>query len=189
MQNPRTGNREIDRRLADDTVDNLILTTCKSYAPVPRSSSPESEPVLVFFFALVANKSVEGERKESEKHNQRKEEPSLIPVVGTSSLPQLHEAILKSTVNVICVVHHGGKSIYNDIKPLIKPLAEQGRVTLVTLGEHVTRNVRTDVEDWAERELFNGWETLPIRTLTPVSRCPSSYCCFPLAVTFSYYLG
>lgn len=28
VQNPRTGNREIDRRLADDTVDNLILTTC-----------------------------------------------------------------------------------------------------------------------------------------------------------------
>lgn len=90
-------------------------------------------------------------------------------IAGTSSLPQLHDAILKSNVNVICVIHHGGKSIYNDVKPLIKPLAEQGRVTLVTLGEHVTQNVRADVEDWAERELFQGWETLPIRTLVPVS--------------------
>lgn len=68
------------------------------------------------------------------------------------------------------MIHHGGTSIYNDVKPLIKPLAEQGRVTLVTLGEHVTKNVRADVEDWAERELFLGWETLPIKTLVPVSR-------------------
>lgn len=29
------------------------------------------------------------------------------------------------------------------------------------------------MEDWAERELFWGWETLPIRTLVPVSHGPS----------------
>ena len=84
-------------------------------------------------------------------------------------MPQLHAAILASKVNVICVIHHGGRSIFDDVKPLIKPLAEQGRVTLVTLGDHVTHNVKADVEDWAERELFSGWETMPIRTLVPVS--------------------
>jgi hypothetical protein len=89
-------------------------------------------------------------------------------MAGTSSLPQLHDAILASTANVICVIHHGGRSIYDDVKPLIKPLAEQGRITLVTLGDHVTKNVRADVEDWAERELFSGWENLPIKTLVPV---------------------
>lgn len=37
VQNPRTGNREIDRRLAEDTVDNLILTTCEFHLHPPIS--------------------------------------------------------------------------------------------------------------------------------------------------------
>jgi hypothetical protein len=128
IENPRTSNREIDRRLAEDSIDNLILTTCK------------------YSFT-----------------------DHILTIAGTTSLKQLHAAILASSVNVICIVHHSGPSLYHDVRPLIKPLIDQGRIQLVTLGGHVTRNARLEALDWSAMEHWDGWERLHIDTLLPVS--------------------
>lgn len=49
VQNPRTGNREIDRRLADDTVDNLILTTCELSVSHSRHDTKDIHSVLAVY--------------------------------------------------------------------------------------------------------------------------------------------
>ena len=77
--------------------------------------------------------------------------------------------ILASSMHVVCVVHHSGGAMYTNIKPLIQTLAQQNRVTLLVLGEHIKRSAQADVFDWAEQEMSAAWANLPIESLSPVS--------------------
>jgi hypothetical protein len=88
---------------------------------------------------------------------------------GSSSLPHLEDAIISSKVHVVCVVHHSGSELYHKHRKHWKPLAEQGRITLVTLGHHVAAEVIKDLEIWAENEESPVWENLPVEVLLPVS--------------------
>ena len=59
--------------------------------------------------------------------------------------------------------------MYTHIKPLITALAQQNRVTVMVLGEHIKRSAQADVFDWAEKEMSPAWADLPIESLSPVS--------------------
>ncbi|KAJ9094710.1 hypothetical protein QFC21_005867 [Naganishia friedmannii] len=93
----------------------------------------------------------------------------LILSTCSSSLPLLKESILRSTVHVICVVHHSGPDVYHKQKKDWTPLAEQGRLTLLLLGHHVALEIKKDVEGWAEQEESYIWENLPVHVLLPKS--------------------
>jgi hypothetical protein len=95
--------------------------------------------------------------------------PRTTCATGSSSLVQLHDAIVKSDVHVVCVVHHSGPELFHKERHHWKPLAEQGRITLVTLGHHVAEQVAKDIELWAENEESTVWENLPTEVLLPVS--------------------
>lgn len=49
------------------------------------------------------------------------------------------------------------------------PLAEQKRISLIVLGNHVQEVAERDLWDWAERETVAAWGTVPIELLAPVS--------------------
>lgn len=119
IETPHGQDRAIDRRIAEDSIDFIILTTC------------------------------------------------------SWSLKRMHAEILDSSAHVICIVHHAGRSLYEDVKPLIDPFARQNRITLVVLGDHVKRSVISDVQDWAEQEMAVHWATLPVETLIPIFDYPA----------------
>ncbi len=92
---------------------------------------------------------------------------------GTATLPNLLPTILLSpTLHTICIIHHSGPDLYHKFKKHMEPLAKTGKLTLVVLGEHVNREVKRDIQEWAEKEEEGAWENLGVKTLLPVSAGP-----------------
>lgn len=58
------------------------------------------------------------------------------------------------------------------MKPLMEPLAIQGRISAVVLGEHVKHSLLADLNEWAEGLNAKYWETLPVDVLLPVNIQP-----------------
>ena len=80
----------------------------------------------------------------------------------------MRDELLASSAHIICIIHHGGHILYTDSRPLIEPFVEQGRLSVVVLGDHVRKNAQADVFDWAEKDYDNPWGNMFFKTLIPV---------------------
>ncbi|KAF8211815.1 hypothetical protein K438DRAFT_1958888 [Mycena galopus ATCC 62051] len=94
---------------------------------------------------------------------------NLILTTCTESMKRHHKIIHASSANVVCLVHH---SDANELKPLIEPLAAQGRLSLLVLGEHVRQAIQADINDWIENMGTPIWENVPLEVMIPVFDYP-----------------
>lgn len=88
---------------------------------------------------------------------------------GSDGVKIFHDELLDSTVNIICVVHHGGGMFYNHLKKSLQTLVQRGQITLLVLGHHVRESVFKDLQLWADNEDAEYWEKTKLETFVPVS--------------------
>ncbi|TYJ57962.1 hypothetical protein B9479_001320 [Cryptococcus floricola] len=91
-----------------------------------------------------------------------------------SSLQRHKAAIYASTAHVVCLIHHSSPHVYHELKPLMEPLAEQGRLSIVVLGEHVRERIQADLNIWTENMESTVWESVPVEVMIPIFDYPSS---------------
>ncbi|WVQ74319.1 hypothetical protein IAR50_003918 [Cryptococcus sp. DSM 104548] len=91
-----------------------------------------------------------------------------------SSLKRHKSAIYASSAHVVCLIHHSSPHVYHELKPLMEPLAEQGRLSIVVLGEHVRQRIQTDLDIWSENMESTVWENVPVEVMIPIFDYPSS---------------
>ena len=89
---------------------------------------------------------------------------------GRFSLPGLIEHIRPSTAHVVCFWHAGTLKPEPNVKLLLHELAEQDRLTMVTLGNEVQRTFQFKVDEWEEKEQDELWGKMPVEYFVPVSR-------------------
>ncbi|KAE9400713.1 hypothetical protein BT96DRAFT_919359 [Gymnopus androsaceus JB14] len=97
---------------------------------------------------------------------------NLVLTTCTDSLKKHQKNIYASTVHVVCLIHHSNVDVYRELKPLMEPLAAQGRLSLLVLGEHVRKAIQADIYDWIERMESPIWENVPLETMIPVFDYP-----------------
>jgi hypothetical protein len=100
---------------------------------------------------------------------QKDEIDNLVLTTCTDGLKHFNEDILKSTANVVCVVHHGGNTFANNLKDKLKVLVQRGQIELVVLGHHVHQTVKDELQYWADTEDNEFWERVKLETFIPVS--------------------
>ncbi|ORY35909.1 hypothetical protein BCR39DRAFT_513001 [Naematelia encephala] len=87
----------------------------------------------------------------------------------------LLDAMRRSTsTHIICLVHE--IEIYGNQKDLamIAPFAEQERLTLLTLGQHSARTLKTKLSRWAWERGEPMWENVDVVHFAPVFKIPAS---------------
>lgn len=93
----------------------------------------------------------------------------LILTTCSDSLKRHYKAIHASTANVVCLIHHSNPTVYRELKPLMEPLAAQGRLSILVLGEHVRSRIQLDIYDWIEKMESPIWEGVSVEVTIPVS--------------------
>ncbi|WVQ74318.1 hypothetical protein IAR50_003917 [Cryptococcus sp. DSM 104548] len=100
---------------------------------------------------------------------------NVILTTCTTSFLKHKAAIFASTANVVCVIHHSSAhDVNHELRPLMEPLAEQGRLSIMVLGEHVRERIQVELDIWAENMESTVWEIVPVEVMIPVFDYPSS---------------
>ncbi|KAE9383833.1 hypothetical protein BT96DRAFT_929574 [Gymnopus androsaceus JB14] len=89
---------------------------------------------------------------------------NLVLTTCTNSLKKFQKEIYASTAHVVCLIHHSNVNVYHELKPLMEPLAAQGRLSLLA--------IQADVYDWIEKMGSPIWENVPLETMIPVFDYP-----------------